>query len=97
MIHALRHPHVALVRGDLHAGVQESIQLSPHRVDHSFPTMADVEAADTPGKIQIAVAVDVFEPGVFRLGNIDGSAVRKPAGHGFRPALGKNLRLGAWY
>ena len=49
--------------------------------------MADVEAANASGEVQVAVAIDVFEPGTFRLGNIDRRAVRKTAGHGFRAAL----------
>ena len=53
--------------------------------------MADVEAADAAGEIDVAVAVDVFEPGVFGFGDIDGRAVGKAAGHGFGAALGERL------
>ena len=44
--------------------------------------MSDVETADAAGKIQVAVAVNVFEPGVFGLGHVNGRADRKPAGYG---------------
>ena len=82
-VHALGEADVALVRRDLHAGVQEAVELIFHRVDDRFLAMADVEAADAAGEIEVAVAVDVFEPGVFGLGDVDRRAVRKAAGHGF--------------
>ena len=94
-VHALGKPDVALVGRDLHAGVQEAIELVFHRFDDRFLAMPDVEAADASGEVEVAVAVDVFEPGVFRLGDIDGRAVRKAAGHGFRAALGERLGLRA--
>jgi hypothetical protein len=56
--------------------------------------MADIETADAAGEVEIAVPVDVFEPGVFGLGNIDGRAVGKAAGHGFGAALGERSGLG---
>ena len=55
--------------------------------------MADVEAADAAGEIDVAVAVDVFEPGVFGFGDVDGRAVRKAAGHGFGAALARALAI----
>ena len=97
-VHALGQADVALVGRDLHAGVQEAVELISHGVDDGFLAMADVEAADAAGEIEVAVAVNVFEPGVFGLGNVDGRAVRKAAGHGFGAALGERLglRAGNW-
>src|ERR1019366_683416 len=66
-----------------------------HCFDNSFVAMADVEAADAAGEVEVAVAVHVFEPGIFGLGNIDGRAVRKAAGHGFGAPLGEGLRFRA--
>ena len=94
-IHALGEPNVALIRRHLHAGVEESVELIFHRADDRFLAMADVQAADAAGEVEVAVAIDVFKPGIFGFGNIDGRAVRKPAGHSFRAALGQGLRLRA--
>jgi hypothetical protein len=74
--------NVAFVGRDLNAGVEEFVELAADGVDHSFLAMTDVGAADAAGEIDVAVAVDVFEPCVFGLGDIDGRAVRKAAGHG---------------
>ena len=74
--------------------MQEAVELIFHGFDYSFLAMADVEASNTSGEIQVAVAVDIFQPGVFGLGNVNRRAVRKPAGHSFRAALreGPGLR-----
>ena len=56
--------------------------------------MPDVEAADAAGEIEVAIAVDIFEPRVFGFGDIDGRAVRKPARHGFGAALESAFDLG---
>jgi hypothetical protein len=55
--------------------------------------MAGIGAADASSKIEEAVAVNVFEPGVFSLGYVDGRSVGKAAGNGFGAALGEGLRL----
>ncbi len=90
-VHALGEANVALVGRDLHAGVQEAVELVFHGVDDRFLAMPDVEAADASGEVEVAVAVNVFEPGVFGFGDVDGRAVRKAAGHGFGAALGERL------
>src|ERR1700722_3985345 len=94
LVHTLGEADVALIRRDLHASVQEAVELVFHRIDDSLLAMANVEATDATGKIEVAVAVNVFEPGVFGLGNIDWRTVRKAAGHGFGAALGKDA--GFW-
>ena len=95
-VHALGEANVALVRRDLHASVQEAVELVLHGFNNSFLAMADVQTADASGKVEVAVAVHVLEPGVFGLGNVDGRAVRKAAGHGFGAALGKGLGFRPW-
>ena len=81
-VHALGEPDVTFVGRDLHAGVQEVVELSVHGGDYRLLAMADIEAADAAGEIDVAVAVDVFEPGVFGFRYIHRRAVRKTAGHG---------------
>jgi len=73
--------------------VQEAVKLVFDRADNFVAAMAHVEAADTPRKVEIAVAVDIFEPGIFGLGDINRRAVRKPARHRFRAALRQSLRF----
>jgi hypothetical protein len=53
-----------------------------------------LSAADAAGEVDVAVAVDVFEPGVFGFGDVDGRAVRKAAGHGLGAALGESRDFG---
>src|SRR5579872_324215 len=92
-VHALGQTHVTLVWRDLHAGVQEMVELIFYCVHHGFATMAHVEAADAAREIKIAVAIDVFQPCVLSLGDINWRAVRKAAGYSFRAAVCKGLRL----
>ena len=73
--------------------MQKAIELVFDRVDHRLAAMSDVEAADAAGEIEVAVAVDIFEPRVFRLGHIDRRADGEPARNGVRAALSQSLRL----
>jgi hypothetical protein len=75
--------------------MQESIELVFDRCDDFVAAMTDVEASDATGKIEIAVAVDIFQPSIFRLGNVNRRTVRKAARDGSGAALGKGLRLWA--
>jgi hypothetical protein len=49
--------------------------------------MSYVEAADASGEIDVAIAVYIFEPGIFGFGYVDGSSVRESTRDGFIPAL----------
>src|SRR5208283_122373 len=55
--------------------------------------MAHVSAADASGEVEVAVAVNVLEPRVFSLGDVDGRAVGEPARHSFRATLREGLGL----
>src|SRR6266481_2768301 len=55
-IQFLRHGNVALVRSDSETKVQMLFELRLNRGDHARRTMADIQATDAAGKIQIAVA-----------------------------------------
>src|SRR5438309_7274948 len=67
-IHALGEADVSLVGGDLNTGVEEAVELVFDSGDDFVATVAHVEAADASGEIEVAVAVDVFEPGVCGFG-----------------------------
>jgi hypothetical protein len=54
-----------------------------------FLAMTGVGAADASGEIDVAVAVDIFEPSVFAFGYVNRRAVRKAAGHGLDASLGE--------
>ena len=94
-IHAFREADVTLVRRDLHAGVEEFVDLVFYSFDDRFLAMADVEASDAAGEIEVAIAIDVFEPRVFGLGDVDRCAVRKSAGHGLGAAGRERAGFGA--
>jgi hypothetical protein len=51
--------------------MQEAIKLAAHGVNHSRRAMSGIEAADAAGKINQAVAVNIFYDRSFRLGNKD--------------------------
>ena len=44
--------------------------------------MANVEAADAAGEVNVAIAVHVFEPGIFRFRDVHRRGVRQSARHG---------------
>jgi len=93
-VHALGEVDVTLVGRNLDTGVQKVVELILDGFDDSFLTMTDVKAPDATREIEIAVAVNVFEPGVFGLCNVNRRAVGKAAGHGFGAALGEGA--GFW-
>src|SRR5262249_12939722 len=78
---------------DLDARMQEIVELVFYRFDHCFSAMTDIEATNASREIEVAVAIDIFEPGIFGLGNVDWRTVRKPAGHGFCTTLMERLGL----
>jgi hypothetical protein len=57
--------------------------------------MAGVGAADASGEIDVAVTIDVLEPGVFGLGYVDRRAVGEAARDGLRASLGERAGVGA--
>ena len=61
-VHALGEADVAFVGRDLDAGVEEFVELAADGIDHRFLAMTGVGAADASGEIDVAVAVDIFEP-----------------------------------
>jgi hypothetical protein len=73
--------------------MKEFVELAANGVNHSLLTMTGIRAADASGKVDVAVAVDVFQPGAFGFRDVDRRAVRKAAGHGLGAALGESLRL----
>src|SRR5579864_1060820 len=87
-VHAFSQTDVTFVGSDLDTRMQEAVELVLYCIDNFLTAMPDIEASDTPGKIEITIAVDVLKPRGFGFRNIDRRAVREPAGHGFRAALG---------
>jgi hypothetical protein len=59
--------------------------------------MADVEAADAAGEIEIAIAVDVLDGGAIRAGGENWRGVRRAARNGGFAAGHQGAGLGAWY
>ncbi len=64
--------HVALVGRDLDAGMEEAVELFFHGFNNRFLAMADVEAANASGEVEVAVAVDKSRSHASsRLGDVD--------------------------
>ena len=93
LIHALGQTHVIFVGRHLDAGVKKTIGLGLHRGDHRLATMSHIQASDAAGKIQVAVAVHIFEPGIFRLRYIDRCDNRKAARNGVGTAGSQRFRF----
>jgi len=74
--------------------VEEFVELAADGIDNRFLSMTSVGAADASSEIDVTVAVDIFQPRAFRLGYVDGRAVRKAAGHGFCAAGASVLDFG---
>src|SRR5436190_1734286 len=94
LVHAFSQAHVAFIRSHLHAGMQEAIQLFFYRIHNFMAAVSNIQAANPSGEIEVAVAVDVLEPGIFGFRDINGRAVREAAGHGFGAALREGLGIG---
>ena len=69
--------------------MQESIKLVSDSSKYRLPAMPNIEASDAAGKVQVAVAVYIFKPGVFSLGHVDGRTDREPSRFGIPAALGE--------
>ena len=92
-VHTLGQLHVALVRRDLDAGMQKSSELRLDRGDHRLSAMADVQAADAAGEIEIAIAVHVFEPCILCAGDEHRGRLRDAARDGRFAAGGERTRI----
>ena len=90
-IHALGEADVSLVGRDLNTGVEEAVELIFDSGDDFVATVTHVETANASGEIEVAVAIDVFEPGVFGFRYVDGRAVGEAAGQGLGAARGERL------
>ena len=90
-VHALGEADVAFVGRDLDAGVEVFIELAADGLDDGLLAMTSVGAADASGEVDVAVAIDIFEPCVFGFRHVDWRAVRKAAGHGLRAARGESF------
>src|SRR5258708_14404435 len=82
-VHALGQADVAFVRRDLDAGVKEAVELVFDSFDHFVAAMAGVGTANAAGEVDVAVAVDVFEPRIFGFGHKHA----RPPTHTPRPRL----------
>ena len=83
LIQSFGETNIAFIGRHLHAGVKEAIELRADSIA-ALPAraMADVQAADAAGEIDVAIAVHIFERGAFGLGDVDRDGVAKPARDG---------------
>ncbi len=86
-IHGFGQRDVVLVWRDLHAGVQETINLLVDRRSHGGVTMSHIEAPNAAGKIDEGVAIDIFQQRAFCLGDVNWRSVRKATGNGLLAPL----------
>src|SRR6266851_5155342 len=88
---------VAFVGSDGEAEMQVLLELRADGGEYARRAMADVEATDAPGEIEIAIAVDVLDGGAFGARGEDGRGVRRAAGNGGFAAGHQGAGLGARY
>jgi hypothetical protein len=81
-VQLFRDGDVALVRSDGEAEMQVFLELRLNRSDYAGRAVANVEAADAAGEIEIAIAVDVFDGGAVGARGEDGRGVRRTARNG---------------
>ena len=93
-VEPLGQPHVALVRGDVEAGVKVAVELRAHRCGHARRAMADVQAADTAGEIEEPVAVHIFEQAPSAFATKTGVMLATPRGPRPRAAASARARAG---
>ena len=74
-VELFRHGDVAFVGSDGEAEVQKLLELLADRGDDARRTVAGVEAPDAAGKIEIAIAVHVFEDRAFSARSEDGRGI----------------------
>ena len=91
-IQLLADRNVAFIGQHVKAGMQEAIKLATHRVNHRRSAMSGIEAADAAGKIDQAVAVNIFDDRSFSLGNKDGRSMISRPYNGRIPPLHESLR-----
>src|SRR5215472_8923229 len=70
-----RDSDVPFVGRDSKAEMQELIELLAKGGHHTRRAMANVKAADTSGKIEIAIAVDIFDCGTIRTSGENGRRI----------------------
>src|SRR5205807_5005054 len=76
------HGDVAFVGSDGEAEMEEFVELLADCGGYTRRTMASVEAADAAGKIEIAIAVEVFDDRAFSARSENGRGVGGAAGNG---------------
>ena len=81
-VESFRDGDVAFVGSDGEAEMQVFLELLTDRGEHVGRAMADIEAADPAGKIEIAIAVDVLDGGAFGASGKNRRGVRRAAGNG---------------
>ena len=73
---------VAFVGSDRETEMQVLLELLADGGEHAVRAVADVEAADAAGKIEISIAVDVLDGGAFGASGENRRGVRRAAGNG---------------
>jgi hypothetical protein len=68
-VQLLANGDIAFVGQHVKTGVQKTIQLAAHGINHRRRAMSGVEAADAARKVDQAIAVDIFDDPTFGLGN----------------------------
>src|SRR5258707_510978 len=77
--------------------MQMLFELRANGGEHARRAVADVEAADAAGEIEIAIAVDILDGGAFGGSGENGRGVRRAAGNGGFAAGHQGAGVGAGY
>src|SRR5260370_37168936 len=74
-----RHGNVAFVGSDGETEMQVLLELFPDRGEHAGRTVADIEATDASGEIEIAITIDILDGGAVSSCGEDRRGIRSTA------------------
>src|SRR5208282_1981455 len=92
----LAHGNIAFIRQHVETGMQEAIKLAAHSLDHGGSAVSCVEAANTSGKVDHAVAIDVLDDSTFGFVYEDRRGMERSLHNGRVAPLHQRLRARPW-
>src|SRR5713226_7709194 len=92
-----RQGNVAFVGSDGEAEMQVLLELFPDRGEHPRRAVADIEAADTSGEIEIAITIDILDGGAVSSRGEDRRGIRRATWNSSFAARHQGARLGPRY
>src|SRR5260370_23281613 len=92
-----RHGNVAFVGSDGEAEMQVLLELFPDRGEHPRRAVADIQAADASGDIEIALTIDILDGGAVSSCSENRRGIRRAAWNSSFTPRHQGARLGPRY